>query len=105
VIEQYGHRARLAQQRGEFLGLALADVQPRVGPRPMTHQAADRAVAGRSGKGSEFVERPVVQAIPAERDADQQGCIGRGGRRVQLSGLSGWKLTGRAGTTVEIACL
>jgi hypothetical protein len=65
-----------------------------------------RLVPGGYRERREFVERGVVGGFATERDAGEQ-CEGAPGLvgGVQLSAPSCWKLTARAGTTVEMACL
>ena len=63
--------------------------------------------------GFEFIEAVGVQPLAVGRDREQcdtdlgstGGDIVAGRIGFQLSGLSWWKSTARAGTTVEIACL
>jgi hypothetical protein len=106
VVEEHDLRAGLGERRADLLGLAAADVQAGIGTRPMTEDAAADVVAGGRRERRELVERGAVDALATQRDADQQArVVGDRGGGVQLSGLSCWKLTARAGTTVEIACL
>jgi len=71
----------------------------------MADDPAGHVVTRGDRKRGEFVERGVVGAIAAEGDTDQQTGGPEIGGRIQLSALSWWKFTARAGTTVEIACL
>ena len=60
--------------------------------------------ACRTGQCSEFVQRSLIAPDAPNSDADQQRPpIGL--RQIQVASLSCWKFTGRAGTTVEMACL
>ena len=76
----------------------------RIGAGPMDRDPSANGNPRRTGQRSEFVQRTLVTSNAADPDANQK----RPAifvRQVQVASLSCWKFTGRAGTTVEIACL
>ena len=101
----------------------LSGAECRIGRLAPADDALDGDVAGRLGELREFVQAGVEAAL-AEVDADEDRARrltgGRtrmrvearlraprhGGLQAAASGVSpAWKLTGRPGTTVEMACL
>jgi hypothetical protein len=108
VIEKHQPGTVLLEPRRDLGGLSLADVETYVRAVPMTDETAGDLQTGRNRQGFEFVERRFVAALPPDRDTDEERerRIRSGGWCVQLlSVCSCWKLTARAGTTVEMACL
>jgi hypothetical protein len=106
VIEEHETDLIIGQHLPDLIGLAGTDAHARIGARSTDDYTALRTQPRRAGECIEFVERRLVAQPAAEGNANQQAADGIGvGIRVQLSCASCWKLTGRPGTTVEIACL
>ena len=84
--------------------LPAADKCSGIGACTMHRDSPPYSNTGRAGQCGEFVQRAFVASYTADSDADQKRpaiCL----LQVQVASLSCWKFTGRAGTTVEIACL
>jgi hypothetical protein len=104
VVEQHQPDVVVGEDGGDLLGLARADAKGGVGSRTTDDDPLLGAQARGTGQRVELVERGVAADAAAKGDADEQAADG-GRVRAQLSCASCWKLTGRPGTTVEIACL
>jgi hypothetical protein len=82
-----------ATNKGGWIGTGPMDCDPSANGNP-----------GRTCQRGEFVQGTLIASNAADPNANQKRpAIFL--RQVQVASLSCWKFTGRAGTTVEIACL
>jgi hypothetical protein len=93
-------RKRLA----DVIGLSRPDTQGRVDTRSAHDEPLDWFQTRRAGKRVELVKGLGAAATITGCDANEQASR-VWGLSVQFSSPSCWMLTGRPGTTVEIACL
>ena len=113
VVEDDQLDALFLELGAEPVGGAAAEIERGIRTGPPDDLAYGRVEAGGTRQRVEFVEAVGVEALAT--GCNRQKCdVGRdsgggellAGRIVfQLSGLSWWKSTARAGTTVEMACL
>jgi hypothetical protein len=86
---------------GDF---SAANKRSWIGTYSMDSDSPAHCNSCRTRQGSKFVEGTLITSNASDPDANQKRpavCE----RQVQVASLSCWKFTGRAGTTVEIACL
>jgi hypothetical protein len=84
--------------------LSPADKVGGIGSRTVDGNPTRDSNPGRTGQCGKLVQRSLIAPDTPNPDADQQRpSIGL--RQIQVASLSCWKFTGRAGTTVEMACL
>jgi hypothetical protein len=113
VIEDHQRNVLLLELRSEALSRAAAEIEGGIRTRAPDDLAQGRRQPGGTCQGIEFIEAVCVEPLAVDRnrkqcDVRRDGIAGgfvAGGIRFQLSGLSWWKSTARAGTTVEMACL
>ena len=114
VIENRDRRVRCGDGFGDFLDLAFAGEERRIGTLTAALDDGERAHARARRELFGFCEAfGVVGLAEIETDQDRlavaAATFGHQERRWtdirSLDSWSAWKLTGRAGTTVEIACL
>jgi len=93
---------------GDFVGLAAADKIGRIGGGAFCGDRGDRLRAGRARQQGELFETGA-EVDSAKIDADQRGahgtCTEGVSHRPYSASESRLRLTARAGTTVEMACL
>jgi hypothetical protein len=112
-VEDGDRRPALLQDGGQFLDLAAAEVERGVGSIAPRARLAGNREAGRRRELADLVERVgslVTQRAAGDDDADQKRArLPVRPRRLDLergqASDSVARLTGRAGTTVEMACL
>ena len=97
------------QAFGDPLGGPAAQIERGVRPGPVDDLAQDRVQAGGPGERIQLIEAVGFAPLAMRDDRDERDArrlVDAGAFcRAQLAVLSGWKSTGRDGTTVEIACL
>ncbi len=108
-VEDHHVRVIRGGERADLLDLAAADVVRRIGPVAPDGDLRHRLEPGGGGELGQLFDRVGVVA-PAAGNRDEQRALGaRVARLFNLedgqASLSTVMLTGRAGTTVEIACL
>lgn len=113
MVEENQRDVLFLESGAETFGGAAAEKERGIRTWPPDDLAQRRCQPGGAGQGIQFIEAVGVQALAVDGDRKQRGLcrddvvgeIIAGRIRFQLSGLSWWKSTARAGTTVEIACL
>ena len=129
LVEDHAFGAMHLHQGLDLVGLAAAHKQRRVGCLAARDDPLHRHITRALGQQRQLIERGVEEGAPAEIHTHQHHArrarlgqrraipiIGRqgggggcsvAGRGLQAgsAGSAAWKLTGRPGTTVEMACL
>jgi hypothetical protein len=113
MIEHDQRYALLLELGAEALCGAAAQVERGIGAGTPDDLAQRRGQPGGSGQRIQLVQAVRVEALAVGGNRkqcdlgvdDTAGEFVAGRIRFQLSGLSWWKSTARAGTTVEMACL
>jgi hypothetical protein len=104
VIKQHVVNLLSNEALANFGDFPTTDEGGRIGASPMDRNASTDSNPRRTGQSGEFVQGTLITSNAADPDANQERpAIFL--RQVQVASLSCWKFTGRAGTTVEIACL
>ena len=104
VVEQDVINLLVDQAIADFGNLPAADKVGRIGSSAVNGDSPGDSNPGRTGQGGKFVQRSLIAPDAPNPDADQKRPP-MGLQEIQVASLSCWKFTGRAGTTVEMACL
>jgi hypothetical protein len=104
VVKQDMVNLLVDQAIADFGNLPAANKVGRIGSRAVDGDSPGDSNPGRTGQCGKFVQRSLIAPDAPDSDADQQRPP-MGLQQIQVASLSCWKFTGRAGTTVEMACL